>query len=71
MLHDPLVDYTTETVSSQCSTDCATLKACQCSLCFCCSVCADTCSCNFALHDPNEKVAHILQLGDDKYRLDL
>ena len=41
---------------------------CDCAWCQCCSECSKKCTCDFAVTEPNQVMAKILGLGDDKYR---
>ena len=69
IIKNPYKSYASNRVEQPCSSlDCESLKVCKCSLCTCCSVCADQCSCPYTLIDQNEKVASILGFGDDNYR---
>ena len=56
---------------SGCSSDCAEQLECTCSLCHCCSpFCSEACECRWADHDPDSKLATLLGLGSEAYRLD-
>ena len=44
-----------------------TASSCSCSLCRCCTVCAQDCCCARAISDPDQKLADILGLSDEKY----
>ena len=68
-LKDPLVNYTSSKENKPCEElDCVADNKCTCSQCLCCSVCSALCECPAATHDPNKKIAEILDLGDWAYR---
>ena len=67
-LSDPLVDYTKELVINECTDDCAVMQTCQCSYCYCCSVCSDSCDCKYSSQDENTVMENILGFGDESYR---
>ena len=68
-LQHPLVEYPSNPETKDCADlECEEIQLCLCSLCSCCSVCTSKCSCPSAQTDPDQKVAELLGLGDEKYR---
>jgi hypothetical protein len=62
--------YDVEKVASGCSSDCADQLDCVCSTCHCCCYCSEACECRWADTDPDSKLASLLGLGSQAYRLD-
>ena len=70
VLSDPLMDYSADPIPLDCpDAGCELSDICLCSLCQCCSVCTEMCTCMKALKDENIKFASLLGFGDDNYRL--
>ena len=63
------VDYSSEPILQDCvDAGCEILTSCQCSLCRCCSVCTERCSCLKSSQDANIVMENILGFGDANYR---
>ena len=52
-----------------CSLECEITRQCSCSRCLCCSNCSLTCKCPWVVTDPNDKLAKLLGLNSEDYRL--
>ena len=63
------VDYSQDEDVVDCvRAECELKRTCGCSKCMCCSFCTEFCACPKAKRDHNEKLASILDLGDEAYR---
>lgn len=57
-----VVDYSVRDAPEEC--DCELKATCCCSMCSCCTVCTLQCPCAKAVYDADEKMKHILNLGN-------
>ena len=63
------VDYSSEPIHQDCQdAGCEIQTSCQCSLCRCCTVCTEKCSCLRASQDADIVMQNILGFGDANYR---
>ena len=70
VLSNPLVDYTAEIIKEDCvAAGCELSEVCICSLCKCCTVCAEERNCLKAFKDQNIIFKSLLGFGDENFRL--